>query len=69
MSCEGNIFVEECYKILHTFQNNKTPGNDGISIEFYRKFWSSDSFLKRVIETFLRGEMSCSQKQAIITLF
>ena len=70
MSYEGNISVEECYKVLDTFQNNKTPGNDGIPIEFYRKFWPiiSDSFLKCVNETFVKGEMSCSQKQAIITI-
>ena len=70
MSCEGNISVEECYKVLDTFQNNKTPGNDGIPIEFYRKFWPiiSGSFLKCVNVTFVKKEMSRSQKQAIITI-
>ena len=51
MSCEGNISVEECYKVPDTFQNIKTPGKDGIRIEFYRTFWPiiSDNFLKFVL--------------------
>ena len=39
MSCEGKITSEECALLLECFQNNKTPGNDGIPIEFYTKFW------------------------------
>ena len=39
-SCDGKISAGECYKLLESFQNNKTPGNDGIPIEFYKKFWS-----------------------------
>ena len=27
---KGKISDGECYKLLHRFQNNKTPGNDGI---------------------------------------
>ena len=49
---------------------NKTPGNNGIPIEFYKKFWSliSDPFIYSVNECFEKGEMSVSQKQAVITL-
>ena len=32
--CEGKISAEECYRLLDSFDNNKTPGNDGIPIEF-----------------------------------
>ena len=39
LSCEGKITSEECALILENFQNNKSPGNDGIPVEFYRKFW------------------------------
>ena len=38
-SCEGKITFDECEKILGSFQTGKTPGNDGIPIEFYRPFW------------------------------
>ena len=69
-SCEGKISVSECHKLLDSFQNNKTPGNDGIPIEFYKKFWSliSDPFINSINECFEKGEMSVSQKQAVITL-
>ena len=70
LTCKGKISAEECYNILESFQTNKTPGNDGIPIEFYKVFWPliSDPFLKCVNESFEKGEMSCSQKQAVITL-
>ena len=38
-SCEGKITIEECEKTLVSFQTGKTPGNDGIPIEFYKMFW------------------------------
>ena len=56
--------------LLESFANNKSPGNDGIPIEFYRKFRPliSDPFIQCTNECFEKGEMSCSQKQAVITL-
>jgi len=70
LSCEGKITSEECAKVLETFQPNKTPGNDGIPIEFYKTFWPliSDPFIRCVNECFEKGEMSSSQKQTVITL-
>ena len=70
MSCEGVISPEECASVLDSFENNNTPGNVGIPIEFYRKFWPiiGESFTKCANECFKKGEMSLSQKQAIITL-
>lgn len=32
ISCERKITSEECALLLDSFQNNKTPGNDGIPI-------------------------------------
>ena len=29
LSCEGNLTVQEIYKLLTSFKNNKSPGNDG----------------------------------------
>ena len=50
--------------------SGKSPGNDGLTIEFYKFFWldikdlfyDSDCYSRRV------GELSTSQKQAIIKL-
>ena len=69
-SCEGSITEEECVKALQSFQGNKAPGNDRLPIEFYGKFWEimSEPFVNCVNEIFISGEMSRSQKQAVITL-
>ena len=50
---------EECALLLEYFQNNKTPGNDGIPMEFYKNFWPliSELFIQCIIECFAKGEM------------
>ena len=55
---------------LEAFQLNKAPGNDGIPVEFYKTFWSlsNEPFIRCANECFEKGEMSSSQKQAVITL-
>ena len=70
ISCEGTITPDKCFHPLDTFQNNKTPGDDGIPIEFYKRFWPlvNDCFIRCVNECFQKSEMSISQKQAVITL-
>ena len=35
--CEGKISIQECENVLDSFQTNKSPGNDGIPIEFYKR--------------------------------
>ena len=69
-SCEGEISLEEFKSILESFQKNKSPGNDGIPIAFYKTCWNliSDSFIECVNESFKFGEMSCTQRKAVITL-
>ena len=37
--CEGKLTVSECFKSLQSFQKNKSPGNDGLTVEFYIAFW------------------------------
>ena len=68
--CEGRILQKECELMLETFQNNKAPGNDGIPVEFYKRFWTllSDPFVNCANECFENMEMSNSQKQAVISV-
>jgi len=35
---EGLISLDECRKALDTFEGNKTPGEDGFTVEFYKPF-------------------------------
>ena len=48
-SCEGEITLKECETILLFFKTGKTPGNDGIPVEFYRVFWP---LLGKLVESF-----------------
>ena len=67
IKCE--ISSKECFDLLDSVHNYKMPGNDGIPIEFYKNFWPliSHSFIRCANECFEKGEMSCSQKQAVNT--
>ena len=69
-TCEGLLTLKEYASSLNQFKNNKTPGSDGFTIEFYRFFWNAigqvmvDSFNYG----FENGEMSITQKRGIISL-
>lgn len=68
-SCEGNITTIEIKNILKDMKHDKTPGIDGIPIEFYKFFWNDlGHFLVRSIQSaFATGELSITQKRGIIT--
>ena len=38
--CDGLLNEYECGLALKEMQNNKSPGSDGITIEFYKIFWN-----------------------------
>ena len=69
-SCEGVIIERECIEVLKEMKFNKSPGNDGLTTEFYVKFWPiiSELVIEAFNEAFRCGELSASQKQATITL-
>ena len=50
--------------------NNKSPGNDWLSTEFYECFWDElkKPFLASIHKGFLNQELSTSQKQAVIKM-
>ena len=68
--CNGLLTEYECGLTIKQMKNNKSPGSNGISIEFYKIFWNS-------IKTYLVNSLNYSfenqnltelQKQSIITL-
>ena len=67
---EGKLKYSECYKVLSAFENNKTPGNDGLTIELYKFFWAEFGTLlvDSLNYAYCHGELSYTQKQAVITL-
>ena len=70
LSCEGIISEDEVFKSLKSMENNKSPGNDGLSKEFYECFWDEvkKPFLASIHKAFLNQELSTSQKQAVIKM-
>ena len=68
--CDEEITENECYVSLSSFKNNKSPGNDGLTKEFYASFWEKIS--KPLLECYKYSQevgcLSNSQRQAIITL-
>ena len=68
--CEGKLLITECFDALSKMSKNKSPGNDGLSSEWYLLFWPKiGSFLVNVLNEGLdKGELSSSQRQSVITL-
>ena len=69
LNLEGEITIEEASWALKKMKNNKTPGSDGFSTEFFKIFWRD---LKHFVVDSLNyglqeGELSVTQKQGIIT--
>ncbi len=51
-------------------QNNKSPGSDGITIEFYKIFWNDikTHLTNSLNYSFNNGGLTMLQKQSIISL-
>ena len=69
-SGEGAISLEECIEVLNSFPLNKVTGNDGLPVEFYKTFWVSigKCLVECINVSFEKGELSPSEKWAVITL-
>ena len=55
---------------MKSMENDKSPGNDGLTKEFYLTFWDDikATFISSLKQTKERKELSISQRQAIIKL-
>ena len=67
-SCETKISQLEIQKAERSFQKNKSPGKDGITAEFYKKF---SNLFKKDLELLFedikqKGIMAQSMRQAVI---
>ena len=68
--CDAIITEKEIYDTLKSMENDKTPGNDGLSKEFYEVIWDDVKFplLASINDAFIKEQLSTSQKQAVIKL-
>ena len=70
LSCEGNLTEKEIYNSLISFENKKSPDNNGLTKEFYCTFWNDikDTFIKPLKESKQLKHICSSQRQTIIKL-
>ena len=68
--CEAPLSEKELFDAMKGMPDNKSPGNDGLTKEFYETFWSDIKypFFENVLFSFDIGELSISQRQSIIKL-
>ena len=68
--CEGPLTQGEVFKVLNALPKNKSPGNDGLTKEFYIAFWPviGDIVIDALNLGYIQGKFSNSQRQSVITL-
>ena len=69
-TCEGAMSISECERALKFMENNKAPGTDGLTPEFYRYFWDilGSYMVNSFNYAFQNGSLSISQRQGVISL-
>ena len=69
-SLEGPLTYEECKNVLDSFQNDKSPGINGFTVEFYEFFYDllGNDLLACLNEAYEKQELTISQRRGIITL-
>ena len=66
---EGKITMQNCWEALVSMRDGKSPGNDGLTKEFFVCFFREVApLLISLNYSFTVWELSASQKQAIIRL-
>ena len=70
ISIECNITEYECASALRDMNNNKSPGSDGITTEFFKIFWNDfkSFYVNSLNYSFENGSSTTLQKQGIISL-
>lgn len=65
---EKDISLSEAAIALKSMKNNKSPGSDGFTAEFFKVFWKTlGPFIVRSLnEGLKRGELSATQKEGIL---
>jgi hypothetical protein len=70
LASDKPIDQEELFSAVNSMKLNKSPGPDGLPIEFYKQFWDNicNILFRSFIESLSKGELSVSQTRAIIRL-
>ena len=67
---DDGITEKELFIALQSMKNNKSPGNDGLTKEFYITFWNEAKapLLLAIEKAYLVKQLRTSQKQVVIKL-
>ena len=68
--CEGELTENELYNALKNMPNNKSPGNDRLTKEFFLTFWDDikDIYLSSIRTADIKTEFSISKKKICCSL-
>ena len=68
--CHIELTEKDIYDSMKRLENDKSPGSDGLTKEFYITFWDDikATFISSLKQAKERKELSISQRQAIIKL-
>ena len=68
--CEGLLTEQECKEALFDMKNEKSPGSDGLTVEFYKTFWGilKSHFIKSINYSFEHGSLTVLQRQGLVSL-
>lgn len=66
---EEKLSYTEITRCLKLMKNNKSPGLDGFTVEFFQFFWINIGkfVLRSLNEAYNRGELSVSLRRGVIT--
>ena len=68
--CEGLLTEQECAAALKEMKNQKSPGSDGLTTEFYKIFWNNikQFYISSINFSYQNGKLTELQTQSIISL-
>ena len=68
--CDIELTEKDLYDSMKTIENDKSPGNDGLTKEIYVTFWDDikAAFISSLKKTNKLNELYISQRQAMIKL-
>jgi hypothetical protein len=68
--CDEFPTINECENAIKQMKNNKSPGTDGLPVEFYKIFWNDIKaiYYDSLKQTFEKNEMPYSLRLSILYL-